>query len=351
MTRLGAVPGGSLFFSPDRRTLNREETAVQTLFRLSSNSRLVRSTAPMRYGFQSSLVSLGRPVMSKSRFRSASLAGLMAIAAAIAAPASAQPVPTTPPPTYADIADLADAADLVVHARIKDAITVPAERATNVAPGHARVYIVAETIGLLSGSSSVGESLKYLVDVPLDARGKVPKLKKTEVLLFARPVPGRSDELQLVGPRAQLVWSPAVDGLAKPILAEFVAPDAAPAITGVRDALSVAGTLSGESETQIFLDTRSGDPVSITVVRRPGMEPVWGVSYSEIVDQAARPPAPDTLGWYRLACFLPQDLPGAANLSQDTPSRGRAVQDYRFVMQQLGPCPRALGAAPPLPLQ
>ena len=288
--------------------------------------------------------------MSKSRFRSRSLTGLMAVAAAICTPASAQPAPTAPPPAYADIADLADAADLVVHARIKEAITVPPERATSVSAGHARVYVEAETVALLSGSSPVGQSLKYLVDVPLDARGKVPKLKKTEVLLFARPVPGRTGELQLVGPHAQLAWNPAVDARAKPILAEFVAPDAAPAITGVRDALSVAGTLSGESETQIFLDTRSGDPVSITVVRRPGMEPVWGVSYGEIVDQAARPPAPETLGWYRLACFLPSELPAAANLSQDTPSRGRDAQDYRFVMQQLGPCERTLGGAP-LPLQ
>ena len=110
----------------------------------------------------------------------------------------------------------------------------------------------------------------------------------------------------------------------------------------MRDALAVPGTLVGESETQIFLATEGGDPVSLTIVRRPGMEPVWGVSYSEIVDQAARPPAHGTLAWYRLACFLPAQLPRGANLSQDPASRARAVEDYAFVLQQLGPCPRTL---------
>ena len=256
--------------------------------------------------------------------------------------AAAQPAPAVPVPSYADLADLSDAAELVAHAKIKKAIPVPAERAGSVAQGSARVYVEAETVALIAGNVPLGESIRYLVDVPLDAKGKVPKLKKRDVLLFARPVAGRPGELQLIGPGAQLDWDPALEARAKPILAELAAPDAAPAITGVRDALSVPGTLAGESETQVFLATRSGDPVSLTVVRRPGMAPEWGVSFSEIVDQAARPPLRDTLAWYRLACFLPPQLPGSANLAQDSASRGRAAEDYRYILQQLGPCPRTL---------
>ena len=127
-----------------------------------------------------------------------------------------------------------------------------------------------------------------------------------------------------------------------PILAELASPDAAPAVSGVRDALSVPGTLAGESETQVFLATPGGDPISLTMIRRPNMAPAWGVSFSEIVDQAARPPERETLAWYRLACFLPAQLPGSANLAQDSASRARAAADYSLVIQQLGPCPRTL---------
>lgn len=254
------------------------------------------------------------------------------------------PLSPEPAVTWADLADLGDAAQVVVHATVKKAIPVPAERAGSVAPGHARIYIEAQTVALIAGRVPLGESVRYLVDVPLDARGKVPKLKKAQVILFARPVAGRPGELQLVGPDAQLPWTPALELRLKPILGELAAADAAPAITGVRDVLSVPGTLSGESETQLFLSTRSGDPVSITVLRRPGMAPVWGVSLSEIVDQAARPPARETLAWYRLACFLPQQLPPSANLSNDRASQAQAATDYTFVLRELGPCPRSLGS-------
>lgn len=270
-------------------------------------------------------------------------APLCAAFAAVMLAAAAPPPATVAEPSFADLADLGDAAQLVVHARIKKAIPVPPERAASLAAGMARFYVEAETAALLAGRTSLGESIRYLVDVPLDARGKPPKLKKAEVVLFAKPVSGRPGELQLAGPHAQLAWTPALDARLRPILAELAAADAAPAITGVRDALSVPGTLAGESETQFFLATRSGDPVSLTVVRRPGMAPTWGVSFSEIVDQAARPPAPGTLAWYRLACFLPPQLPAQANLATDGPSRAQAASDFSFVLQQLGPCPRTLG--------
>jgi len=272
-----------------------------------------------------------------SRFRVAFLTAVMASAVAAA------PAPEAAPSlTYADLVDLADPASLVAHVQITKQIALPPERAPNVAPGYARLYIEARTRALLAGKAPLGEAVRYLVDVPVDARGKVPKLKKREFLLFALAVPGRPGELRLTSPTAQIAYDDAVAARLRAILAELAAADAAPTITGVRDALAVPGTLVGESETQIFLGTATGDPVSLTIVRRPGQDPAWGVSYSEIVDQAAQAPAKDTLAWYRLACFLPEQLPGGANLSQDPASRARAAGDYAFVRQQLGPCPRTL---------
>ena len=242
--------------------------------------------------------------------------------------------------TWADLADLSDAAQLVVRAKVRKQVVLAPERAPDVRPGHARLYVEAETLALISGNVPVGESLRYLVDVPLDARGKVPKLRKSEVVLFARAVPQRPGEIQLVARDGQLPYSAALEEQLRPILSALAAPSAPPRVSGIRDALSVEGNLTGESETQMFLQTASGAPVSISVVRRPGLPPVWGVSYSEIIDQAVRAPQPQTLGWYRLACFLPAQLPGAANLAREPADRARADADYRFVMQQLGPCPR-----------
>ena len=270
---------------------------------------------------------------------------LAAMALTTASPALAQPVPPVtivPAPTYADLVALSEGSALVLHAVVKDQAVVKPERAPGLAPGHARLYIEAETLALLSGNAPVGQSLRYLVDVPLDARGKAPKLKKQQVLLFARPG-RRAGEIQLIDPGAQMLHSTALEARIRPVLAQLVARDRPPVVTGIRDALSVAGNLAGESETQLFLETVGGDPVSVTITRRPGQAPYWGVSWSEIVDQAARPPRPGTLEWYRLACALPQRLPDQANLTRDSASRARAAQDYRFVLEQLGPCTRSRG--------
>lgn len=242
--------------------------------------------------------------------------------------------------TYADLADLSDAATLVVKVQIRKQAVLEPERSPGLRHGWVRLYIEAETEALLSGQSAIGESLSYLVDVPLDAKGKPPKLKKQRVLLFAHAVPGRPSQLQLVTTDAQLLADEMTELRVRALLAELAPPDAPARITGVRDAMSVTGNLAGESETQLFLETENGAPVSLTIIRRPGMAPEWGVSWTEIVDQAARPPLRDTLAWYRLACFLPDSLPYDAILSRDGASRVRAAQDYRLVMQQLGSCSR-----------
>ena len=51
-------------------------------------------------------------------------------------------------------------------------------------------------------------------------------------------------------------------------------------------------------------------------------------------------PPPDTLAWYRLACFLPRVLPAGVNISEGESARAAAGADYRYLMEQLGPCPR-----------
>lgn len=242
--------------------------------------------------------------------------------------------------TYADLVDLAEPAEAVVRVQIRKQATVEPERSPGLLPGHVRLYVEARTLALLKGPRPLGESLRYLVDVPLTATGKVPKLKKQEVLLFTRPSNARPGEIALLNPTAQIAWTAETEARLRPLLTDLARPDLRPAIATVREALSVTGNLVGESETQFFLATAQRELVSITVVRRPAMPPVWGVAWDEIVDQAAAPPQRDTIEWYRLACFLPESLPRAANISADGAARARAETDWRFVRSELGDCPR-----------
>ena len=280
----------------------------------------------------------------------ATLGTIMALSLVLGAPALGQgqragdaPVAVAPAPplaTYADFAAFAEQADVVAIVEVRDQAEVEAARAPGLSIGESRLYIEARTQALLAGRSALGESLSYLADVPRDAKGRAPKLKKQRFIVFADMVAGRPGELRLVGPGAQVPATPETEQLARTVLAALAAADVPPAVTGIRDVMSVAGNLAGESETQLFLDTASGEPVSLSVIRRPGMEPQWGVSWSEIVDQAAKSPEPETIEWYRLACALPAQLPQDAFLQDDRAARARAQQDYAFIVEQLGGCPR-----------
>lgn len=250
------------------------------------------------------------------------------------------PVPLAPVATYADLADLADSSPLILQAEIRKAVAVEAARAPGLRAGWGRFYIEAKTRALLFGANTVGESLRYLVDVPLDSRGKPPALRKKQVLLFARGVAGRPGELQLVAPDAQLPWDAAIEGRLRGVIAELLAPGAPGRISGVREAIHVSGTLAGAGETQVFLATPDGAPASITVLRRPDAPPAWSASFTEVLESAANAPLRETLAWYRLACFLPPKLPSAANVSETGGDRQQAMLDYDLVMQQLGACPR-----------
>ena len=249
------------------------------------------------------------------------------------------PAPAAAPAfTYADLAGLADAAPLVVRASPRKIARLEPARAPGLKPGRARLYIEAKTEALVAGQASLGEVLRYLVDVPVDAKGKSANLKKKSVVLFARL--GRPGELQLVSPDAQLIWDPVLDVQLRGILGELLAPGAPQRITGVREAIHVGGNLAGEGETQIFLATANDEPAAITVNRSPGQPPRWSVSFSEVLEQSGKVPPRDTLAWYRLACFLAPELPVGATESGSAADRAMAADDYRYVLSQLGPCPR-----------
>lgn len=271
--------------------------------------------------------------------------GLATLLAAAMAPVSAgyaaTPAPlAAPAPTYADLAALADGAPVIVRAEVRKQAVVDPARAPGVRPGWARLYAEVRTQALLFGSAAVGESLRYLVDVPLDSKGRPPSLRKRSVIVFASsPAGARPGDLQLVTADAQIDWSPETEARLRGIIAELHAPGAPGKVTSVREAIHVPGTLSGEGETQVFLSTPDDSAASIVVHRKVGEAPRWSASFSEVLEGGSAP-ARDTLPWFRLACSLPATLPPGTNLSEGAAAAAAAERDYRMVMAQLGPCER-----------
>ncbi|MDB5688541.1 MAG: hypothetical protein JWL91_417 [Sphingomonas bacterium] len=260
-----------------------------------------------------------------------------------AAPAHAAPVPEiflARPLTYADMADLALAAPIVAGVEILKATQLKKAAAVGVPAGQTRFYVEAQVKALIRGRDGLPGQVRYLVDTDPDARGRPAKLRKARAIVLAQPVPERAGELRLARPYAQLPWSEPIERLLRAILTEANGPTPPPRVTGVTGAFHVPGTLPGESETQIFLSTVSGRPVSLSVLRRPGEAPRWAVATGEMIDEAAAPPQRDTLLWYGLACFLPDALPAASTANLADQAAGAAQADYALVRQGLGPCAR-----------
>lgn len=263
----------------------------------------------------------------------------------LAAPISAQKpavneVQTGRPLSYADAADLSIGTAIVAHIRIRTAERIKPTPTIIVPSGRARFVVSADVVALIRGTGGLPPQIRYLVDVPTDAKGKPPKLKKAEMMVFAVAVPKRGGEIQLIAPDAQVAMAPGLADRVRAIILASTRPDAPPRITGVGDAFHVAGALSGQGETQIFLVADDGRPASLSIWREPGAKPRWAVSLDEIVDQAGGPPQRDSLIWYRLACFLPPALPVESVTTLDVESARIAAEDYRVVLDGLGACGR-----------
>ena len=290
----------------------------------------------------------GFPCVALPRIAGLALLALAAPLGAQTAPASrtSATTPALPPPSsYADVADHAVESATIIDATIRRIREVEAARAPNVPPHLVRLYVEAEVGTVIYGRNPVARRFAYLVDLPRLADGRPPRLNRQRVLLFARPVEA-ANQIRLVNPSAQLAWDAGRDATARAIAAELARGDVPPRITGVAQAFHVPGTIAGEGERQIFLRTRTGNPGSRSILRRPGQAPRWGVAFGEIVDESAGIPARRTLGWYRLACGLPPMLPAGATDSLASGDVATTAADYALVVRTVGACDRSPPAPP-----
>lgn len=272
--------------------------------------------------------------------------GIMIAMPAYAAPQNIPANSAEHAKTYADIADFALASKIVAHVRVRETHKLSDALAAGVQTGYQRQLVTAEVKALIKAPEEQTARIRYLIDLPLDSRGKTPKLRGAESLVFA--LPGRPGEWRLVSSNAQISWTAAAELMARSILTEASRADAPPQIRGISSAFHSQGSLPGESETQIFLDTADNRPASLTVQRQPGQPPKWFVSQGEVVDDGISQPQANSLLWYRLVCFLPAQIPAALISGQSAEETAQIQTDYKLIMSALGPCNRS-GPAPKTP--
>ncbi len=192
----------------------------------------------------------------------------------------------------------------------------------------------------------MAKRFSYLVDLPVDSRGRTAKLKKQRVLLFAQPVAGKPSLVQLVSTDAQLLHDPAIDGWTRDLVAALLKPNAPARISGVSSAFHAPGSIVDTGETQIFLMTANGEPASLSISTRAGAAPEWSANFGEVINESAGVPARNSLAWYRLACGLPDRLPPAAFADGGTAHQAKIDYDYALVRAVLGSCTRTQPAIP-----
>ena len=244
-----------------------------------------------------------------------------------------------PQPSYARVADLVTASQAIAIVSVRKMTAVPVERAPGLASGHQRFLVNADTTGLIRGNDAMARQANFLIDLALPPKAKPPKWAKRSFLVFGK-VEDRVDFFQLLSSNALVAWSPDNEALVRKVDAALLANDAPPLIQGVDSVFHVSGAVAGEGETQIFLNTSKGSQISLSIISKPDEQPLLGVSLGEIVDEAASLPKADTPLWYRLACFLPGQLPVKALAGQAPPDAAAAAKDYAAFLKALGPCSR-----------
>lgn len=272
---------------------------------------------------------------------------LLAIGTIAAAQGVQQPsfaVPATGG-SYADIADLVVVSPLILDAQIRKVTKLPASQAIGVPANIERVLVEADVLALVRGDDGFAAKARFLLDLPKDAKGKIPKIQKRRFFLLGSKVSATPGTLKLARPDALVEWSPANDATLRAITREAVQLGAPQAVAGITGAFHTAGTVIGESETQIFLRMAGGEPISISVLARPGQPRRWAVSTGDVIDESAQAPTRNSLLWYRLACSLPRTLDAKLVESGEAKDIAGAQADYRFVMDSLGAC----GRTRPLP--
>lgn len=240
--------------------------------------------------------------------------------------------------SYARMAELVSSSPTVARITVRSIVALKRERAPDLPETRSRFYVQAETLGLIRSDGVMSKRISFLVDGSAE-NARRPNLKNKIFLAFGK-VGQQVSEFQLSASTALVPWTPANEALARKVIEDLYAPGAPGPITAITSAFHVPGAIVGEGETQIFLGTADGSPISLSVIRRPQEQPHFSVSLGEVVDDSAKLPERDTLLWYRLACSLPDQLPALSLTELARNDAEAASRDYNAFRAALGPCDR-----------
>ncbi len=244
--------------------------------------------------------------------------------------------------SYDDIMSITLESELVVDIVARKIKKLPASQSVGVRPDRKRVLIIGEVQSLIRGKSGLNSEVRFLFDAPIDSRGKIPKLKKLRFIAFGRHVSGRNDFIRLTHTASMLRYSDSLNSRVRNSIREAIADNAPQKITSISSAFHSPGTIIGEGETQIFLNTEFGQPMAISVTSKRGQNRRWSVSTSEVIDINATEPRRSSLLGYRLACSLPRSLSPSLIESSNQNNREKLLSDYKLVIDSIGPCLRKL---------
>lgn len=277
-------------------------------------------------GFRFTLQRVARPLLA------ATVLGTSALAAG--------PSSVATPLSWTDLADLALASPVVLSATVRRADRVGGRSALDVPAGDVRVLVRADLSAVLKAPSLLPASAAWLWQGRADGRGRPGFAKAAPVLVFATPLVGGSQPeiqpLRLVSPHGQVPWTAQTEAVVRGILSQSVKPGATGLmVTAVSDGFRTDGAIAGVSESQFFLATEGGKPMTLVVRRAPGVPPAVLVATDDLVDRAAAV-QPYTLVWRGLACGLPEAL--AAPLADNA----GLVEDFGLARASIGPCGRTV---------
>ncbi|WP_199553907.1 hypothetical protein [Sandaracinobacteroides hominis] len=248
--------------------------------------------------------------------------------------------PQTAPLSWTDWADLVLASPVILSATVDDVDRLGRKQAPDVPPGQVRALVTARLTAALKSPSVLPAAAAWLWQGEADARGRAPFSKALPVLVFGSPMTGGGDPsvqpLRLTAAHAQQPWSGASEATVRSILAEALKPAAQGLmVTAVKDGFHSEGDVPGRSESQFFLSTEGGRPLTLVVSRTAGTEPTVRVATGDLVDRAA-PVQRQTLLWRGLACGMPRALPAslAANPALSA--------DYAAARTSIGVCGRTV---------
>lgn len=257
--------------------------------------------------------------------------------------------PSIPPSIHAATPQLTDAewlrlaglavnSPVVIEGEVRRVRRIGGRAAADVPAGESRHLVELDLTAALKAPGVLPARAEWLWQGP-GRNAPVAKGAQLQVFL-ADPRAGPAPEVmqyRLIAPDAMRRRTPADDAALRAILGEARQPGAAGLmVTGVSAGFRTEGTVAGRSESQFFLTTTGGRPLTLTVTRTPDAPPAVSVATGDVIAASAQAIQPRTLVWRALSCGLPAQLPDT--LAESVAADPGLAEDYALARAGLADC-------------